>query len=95
MCIDGLEKKKSAPHEHHPPPQIGKDPVNAGPEAAVVEKEVEEPEAEVEEDATGDDALDDILQHSQQRMMEHLEALGKRVELVLKSGGGSSKGEAG
>lgn len=58
------------------------------PEQVPLQEPVELEPEEDEMEETGDDALDGILQHSQQRMLESIEALGKRVEDAL--GAGSS-----
>jgi hypothetical protein len=45
-----------------------------------------QPEASSEGFNTGSAVLDDILEHSQQRMMEAIEHLGRRVDMLTSTG---------
>lgn len=103
VCIDpdavesdsaSTEKAESRPRP--PPPSV---PVDAAEEIIVRDAEEvlsvpmeEEDEANGDEAPTGNAVFDDILLHSQARMLESITALGRDVDLLIAGGRGKSRG---
>ncbi|KAK8861320.1 hypothetical protein IAR55_002139 [Kwoniella newhampshirensis] len=92
VCIDGLYDKANPPKL--PPNPIDPEPTqpehdaerNTAEEARSTSPEAEEPDADSEAPstgfATGSEVMDDILEHSQQRMLEAIDHLNRRVDLL-------------
>lgn len=78
VCIDGLEDSSNPPK----PATTTAAPVEDRAEATTPEAPVEsiEPLDETEMFATGSEVMDDILEHSQQRMLEAFSKLSERMD---------------
>ncbi|TYJ53532.1 hypothetical protein B9479_005801 [Cryptococcus floricola] len=104
VCIDGIYDKSNPPKHDLPPlpHDLGSPSENERDAEDEVDDSTEEPEAGTEEPetagghmfATGSDMMDDILEHSHQRMMEAIDHLNRRVD-VLGSKVQSENGEPG
>ena len=97
VCIDGVYDKANPPkhdlpplpHDvadvHDPSPDIDAEPpvINAG-KTALSDTTQADAEAEVATSgfSTGSEVMDDILEHSQLRMLEAIEQLAKRVDIL-------------
>ncbi|ODN80796.1 hypothetical protein L202_02946 [Cryptococcus amylolentus CBS 6039] len=104
VCIDGIYDKSNPPKHDLPPlpHDLGSPSENERDAKDQVDDSTEELEAGTEEAetagghmfATGSDMMDDILEHSHQRMMEAIDHLNRRVD-VLGSKVQSEGGEPG
>lgn len=93
VCIDGLEDSSNPPKEATPSASDDSDVKRDAEATAPVVPEQAAPEMF----ATGSEVMDDILEHSQQRMLEAFAHLSKRVDTlaVRKPAGPASGGGAG
>lgn len=74
VCIDGLESTAPPKPKDNPPQEVATTAEVAVPTSSPVSKIT-----------TGNEVMDDILEHSQQRMMEAIEHLAKRVDILANS----------
>lgn len=72
MCIDGLEETAKSKPKPKPKP--------AAPPEKAPEPEEEPEDEDAETSLTGNDVVDGILLHSQQRMLAAIEALSKGID---------------
>ncbi|ORY25263.1 hypothetical protein BCR39DRAFT_544677 [Naematelia encephala] len=79
VCIDGVEGT-----HHNPPPAAHEDSAPPAPDAPPV---APQPPVPTEGFNTGSEILDDILLHSQQRMLEALEHLSRRFDIMANEAG--------
>ena len=81
VCIDGVEDTDVLPKHDSTPPRPHKDSMGAADPPAAIEAKPHIKEGF----STGSDVMDDILQHSQQRMLEAIEHLSRRVDVLAVS----------
>ena len=78
VCIDGLEDSSNPPKLATPPAEVVEERAETDATSAPVESIdlANEPEMF----STGSEVMDDILEHSQQRMLEAFSQLSRRVD---------------
>lgn len=103
VCIDGLYDKANPPKHEPPPPPDDLSPTNAQDEDNTVQqdgggsepieqpREVSDIEVELPVEkmfSTGSEMMDDVLEHSYQRMLEVTDHLSRRVDVLGAANGG-------
>lgn len=90
VCIDGA-KDIPAPPKHDPPPAPVPQIITAEPPPIIFTAEpppmvpVSQPKAVEGGFGTGSNVMDDIIEHSQQRMLEAIQRLARRVNVLAVS----------
>ncbi|KAL0242265.1 hypothetical protein I308_105894 [Cryptococcus tetragattii IND107] len=109
VCIDGLYDKANPPKHEPPPPPDDLSPTNAQDEDNTVQqdgggsepieqpREVSDIEVELPVEkmfSTGSEMMDDVLEHSYQRMLEVTDHLSRRVDVLGAANGGKGSGDS-
>nr|XP_018264371.1 uncharacterized protein I303_02537 [Kwoniella dejecticola CBS 10117]OBR86529.1 hypothetical protein I303_02537 [Kwoniella dejecticola CBS 10117] len=106
VCIDGLYDKSNPP-KHDLPPLPHDIDNNEAKQQAIPPKEIHEQRQKDEKEipaavevspagfSTGSEVMDDILEHSQQRMLEAIDHLHRRVDILASNVAPRKKGNKG